>query len=81
VSLELLEQPAYRISWTTYASDIAPCRAADEEYDLSQGSRRFDCSALCCARFLTKDASASILGVCPRYLPTRFTLTRVVQHA
>jgi hypothetical protein len=34
------------------ASHIAPCRAGNEEYDLSQGSRRFDCSALCCARFL-----------------------------
>jgi hypothetical protein len=60
---------------------IAPCRAANEEYDLSQGSRRFDCSALCCARSLTLGVSASIFGVCPRHLPTRFALTRVVQHA
>ena len=62
-------------------ANIAPCRAAIEEYDLLQGSRRFDCSSLCCARFLTLGVSASILGVCPRHLPTRFTLTRVVQHA
>src|SRR6187200_1855520 len=32
-------------------------------------------------RFLTLGVSASILGVCPRYLSTRFTLTRAVQHA
>src|SRR5215216_182782 len=32
-------------------------------------------------RYLTVGLSASILGVCPRHLPTRFTLTRAVQHA
>src|SRR5215217_2852016 len=60
---------------------IAPCRAAVEEYDLCQGSRGFDCSTSCCAWCLTIGVSASILGACPRHLPTRFTLTRAVQHA
>jgi len=53
LSSVLLVQPAHRISWAACGRNIAPCRAAHEEYDLSQGSRRFDCSALCCARFLT----------------------------
>jgi hypothetical protein len=42
-----------------------------------------DLTALLCAApgVLTCGASVCILGVCPRYLSTRFTLTRVVQHA
>jgi hypothetical protein len=60
---------------------VTPCHGAVEEYDLCSRQLRFDCSSLCCASFLTIGVSASILGVCPRHLPTRFTLTRVVQHA
>jgi hypothetical protein len=42
-----------------------------------------DLTALLCAALglLTRGASSSILGVCPRHLSTRFALTRVVQHA
>jgi len=29
----------------TGGANIAPCRAAIEEYDLLQGSRKFDCSS------------------------------------
>src|SRR5512133_98447 len=70
-----------RSSWRSERRYIAHCRVAVEEYDLCQGSRLFDCSSLSCAWYLTSGALASILGVCPRHLPTRFTLTRAVQHA
>src|SRR6188472_1057496 len=77
----LLLRPNGAAGWQSERRYIAPCRAAVEEYDLCQGSRPFDCSSLCCARYLTLGALASTLGVCPRHLPTRFTLTRAVQHA
>jgi hypothetical protein len=47
------------------AANIAPCRAAGEEYDLCQGSRRFDCSALCCARFLDLGRFSIYIGGLP----------------
>jgi hypothetical protein len=45
--------------------DIAPCRAAGEEYDLCQGSRGFDCSALCCPRFLDLRRFSIYIGGLP----------------